>query len=246
MDSEHSAIPGQVARGAGAAPPRRESISGPEALTTPLRATLGAAVLVVGLAVALFVGALFLTVAPRNAISAQHASTIRNVVEPEFAQRWQVFAPDPLWANLQLEVRARLTGRPGTKREVTDWFNFSAGDAAGVRSNPIPARRQVNELRNAWSWYWITHDAKGKAVDRQGVIAERYVLRLALGRLDGEEVEGTIQQIQVRVLSRMITPPAWTEETVDSRPDIRTLAWWNVSAADRPAGASRHLSIAGS
>ena len=240
---ERTGIPGQV--------PRRRDDAGPDTafpdrLPRQYRTTLGVAVLCVGLAVSVFVAMLFLTVAPRNAISAQHASTIRKVVAPEFAQRWQVFAPDPLWSNMQMEVRARLTGGTGQPGEVTDWFNVSAADNAALRFDPVPARRLVNELRNAWNWYWTTHDAKGKAIGKQGAIAEQYFRRLALGRLDGAEVEGTITQIQVRVLHKMITPPAWTGEQVPRQPDIRALPWWTVSVSDRPAGSSPDLSIVGS
>jgi hypothetical protein len=234
---EHSGIPGQVGRSADPVLPPAT----PNRLPRPYRVTVRVAVLGVGLAVTMFVGVLFLTVAPRNAISARYAAALHTVVAPEFAQRWQVFAPDPLWSNLQMEVRAQLTGEGA----VTDWFNVSAGDVAALRSDPAPARRLVNELRNAWDWYWQTHDGTGRAVGRSGEIAEQYLRRLALGRLDGAEVAGTIDRIQVRVLHKMVTPPAWTKETVPAQPDIRELPWWPVSAADRPAGASRELSIAG-
>lgn len=237
VDNERCTIPGQVPRG-----PNGMS---PDPVPTVVTATLGVAVLGVAVVLSVFVGMLFLTVAPSNVLSKQHASAISAVVEPEFSQQWQVFAPDPLQANLQLEVRARLTGRAGAKGPVTDWFNISADDVAAIRSDVLPARRLINELRNAWNWFYWSHDAKNAAVGRSGERSTQYLRRLVLGRLDGEEVDGTITSIQVRVLQRPIAPPKWTGETAEKTPEIRTLPWWKVFPADRPAGASDALLIAG-
>lgn len=248
MDGERRGIPGQVVRERADLRPAAERPGaehvGLEVLPGPARMLVGAAAVAAALALAAVIGVFFLTVAPSNVMSQKHAPTIRQWTQPEFEQRWQLFAPDVPKADLRLEARVEVRGKGGQAAEFSDWIDLSGRDFAALRSDLVPARRLATELPNAWAMYMSTHGVDGAPIGHRGVLSERYLRRLALSRLDASDVGGVVEQVQLRALYLPFQPPPWTGERVDPEPVVQLLPWWPVAASDRAAGTDRALVLA--
>ncbi|MBG0738466.1 hypothetical protein IV500_03365 [Paeniglutamicibacter antarcticus] len=61
--------------------------------------------------------------------------TINAYMTPLFKQYWSVFAPDPIQADTELLIRAKVNGSD------TDWFNISRADVQrSILHHPVPSR----------------------------------------------------------------------------------------------------------
>ncbi|MFD8479165.1 DUF5819 family protein [Kitasatospora sp. NPDC059673] len=197
----------------------------------PARAVLAFAGAGLGAGTLAFLGVLFLQVAPENSVSREYRAQLDAVVYPEFEQNWQLFAPDPLQREVTVAARVQTIADDG-RITTLDWHSLTAGDLAAIRHDPAPSHLDQNLLRRAWDFYVTTHpDGDGPAAaGSRGRLAEQYLKRIALQRIGpgGERV----LQVQLRVDTAAIAPPAWSEEQVDTSVHSRELPWWPVRAED--------------
>ncbi|WP_326707760.1 DUF5819 family protein [Streptomyces cyaneofuscatus] len=187
----------------------------------------------IGLLACAQVAMVFLHVAPSNTLTKQHGKTVDDWIYPEFEQNWKLFAPNPLQQNIAVHVRAEVAGADG--RRTTDWISLTDADADGIRGNLFPSHVHQNELRRGWDFYVNSHDDRNKPNGLRGDLSERYIRRIAMLRLDGVDLGGTVERIQMRSASSLITPPSWSTEKADTRPTYRELPWWPVNPDDLPA-----------
>ncbi|WP_285777838.1 DUF5819 family protein [Microtetraspora sp. NBRC 13810] len=83
--------------------------------------------------------AVFLFVAPRNAISAMSAPVVEGYINPYFRQNWELFAPDPVDYNSRVLVRAKVRDSGGAERQ-TGWLDITAPQLDIVRGTALPRR----------------------------------------------------------------------------------------------------------
>ncbi|MET9253594.1 DUF5819 family protein [Streptomyces sp. NPDC003717] len=176
----------------------------------------------------------FLHVAPANTLSRQHAGLVDDWVYPEFEQNWKLFAPNPLQQDVSVQVRAEVGTADGGIR-TTGWYDLSAEDGRAVAGNPLPSHTQQNELRRAWDFYTATHDSAGRRVGLRGGLAESYLRRIAVLRLERHDAAGpggTLERVQYRSRTTVVPPPPWSAERAATRPAVRELPWWPADGAD--------------
>lgn len=224
------------------APPQHEPAPPPPtgiaALSLRYRIAVALALAVVAVAACVHLGTMFLHVAPSNTVTKQHGQAIDEWVYPEFEQNWKLFAPNPLQQNIAVQVRAEVRAADGGIR-TTRWYDLSALDGAAIDGNLLPSHTQQNALRRAWDFYVGTHDNENRPDGLRGALAERYLRRLVVLRLDREQAGGrgaVVQQVQVRSRTTNVPPPKWSTEQVSDKPAFRELPWWPVTEADRAAG----------
>ncbi|WP_373302043.1 DUF5819 family protein [Streptomyces griseoviridis] len=204
------------------------------------RYQVGAAVAlaVVAVVVSVHLGMTFLHVAPANTVTKQHGDIIDEWVYPEFEQNWKLFAPNPLQQNISVQVRAELRTADGGVR-TTGWYDLSAEDGRAIDGNPLPSHTQQNELRRAWDFYLATHDSADRPVGLRGDLAEAYLRRIAVLRLDraGAARDGDVlDRVQYRSRTGAVPPPEWSGERVSGRTERRELPWWRVPAREAEGG----------
>ncbi|WP_329253840.1 DUF5819 family protein [Streptomyces sp. NBC_01478] len=208
-----------------------------------LRYQIGAALAVAVVAVAALVhlGMVFLHVAPSNTVTKQHGKAIDEWIYPEFEQNWKLFAPNPLQQNIEVQVRADVRTADGTTR-TTGWYDLSAEDGAAIDGNLLPSHTEQNELRRAWDFLTATHDSANRPIGLRGTLAETYLRRIVVLRLDRDDAAGgqggVVQRVQVRSRTTNVPPPEWSDEQVSTTPQYRLLPWWPVPA-DEAAGGVR-------
>ncbi|WP_051709343.1 DUF5819 family protein [Streptomyces sp. NRRL S-350] len=203
------------------------------------RAWSGPARLVLGLAgvglvggTGLFLGAVFLHVAPANSLSRQYRAEVDGIVYPEFEQNWKLFAPNPLQQNVSLDAQVR-TVAPGGATRTHDWTGLTARDIATIRGNPAPSHVDQNLLRRAWDFYDGSHDPQDeKPATPRGKLAEQYLKRIALQRIGRAAGGERILEIRFRVTTATVPPPAWSGESAPPEPRVRELPWWPVADED--------------
>jgi len=210
------------------------------ALSLPYQIGAALALAVVAVAACAHLGMVFLHVAPSNTVTKQHARTIDDWIYPEFEQNWKLFAPNPLQQNIAVEVRADVRTADGGAR-TTAWYDLSALDGEAIHGNPVPSHTQQNELRRAWDFLVASHDAQNRPSGLRGVLAEQYLRRIVVLRLDREDAAGpggTIDRVQVRSRSTNVRPPEWSQEQaqVPEKPTYRVLPWWPVPDGETVAG----------
>ncbi|MFJ9375038.1 DUF5819 family protein [Streptomyces sp. NPDC101455] len=207
-----------------------------------LRYQVGAALAVAIVAVAALVhlGMVFLHVAPSNTVTKQHGKAIDEWIYPEFEQNWKLFAPNPLQQNIEVQVRADVRTADGTTG-TTGWYDLSAEDGAAIDGNLLPSHTEQNELRRAWDFLTATHDNANRPIGLRGTLAETYLRRIVVLRLDRDDAAGKgglVQRVQVRSRTTNVPPPEWSDEQVSTTPQYRLLPWWAVPA-DEAAGGVR-------
>lgn len=216
--------PGAVAPGAGIA-----------ALSLPYQVVAAIGLALAGVFACVHLAMVFLHVAPANTMTKSHGEAVRWWTFPEFEQNWRLFAPNPLQQNVSVEVRAEYLAADG-QRKTTEWVDMTAQDAEEIRGNLFPSHVHQNQLRRGWDFYLGSHDSDNRANGVRGRLAEQYLRRIAMQRLDGEGLDGPVQRVQIRSSSRSIEAPAWSAEKTDTRPVHRVLPWWPITAADLPEG----------
>ncbi|BBC34741.1 hypothetical protein SGFS_060350 [Streptomyces graminofaciens] len=225
--------------------PAPEASSAPEASATPpagiaalsLPHQIGIALVlaVVAVVTCVHIGMVFLHVAPANTVTKQHGQAVDRWVYPEFEQNWKLFAPNPLQANVAVQVRAEVRTSQGVTR-TTGWYDLSALDGAAIDGNLLPSHTQQNELRRAWDFYVSTHDNENRATSSRGDLSQHYLRRIVVTRLDREQAGGegaVVERVQVRSRTTNVPPPDWSEEQVSDKPVVRELPWWTVPGDDR-------------
>lgn len=218
-----------------AAEERSDGSGGIAALSVPSQILVVLALTLVGVVACVHIGMVFLHVAPSNTITKQHGRTIDAWIYPEFEQNWKLFAPNPLQQNIAVQVRAEADAADGGIR-TTGWYDLSALDGEAIDGNPLPSHTQQNELRRAFDFYVASHDDENRPTGPRGDLAERYLRRVVVMRLEREGAAGrgeTVERVQVRSRTTNVPPPAWSEEKVSDEPVIRELPWWPVTGADR-------------
>ncbi|MFF9013278.1 DUF5819 family protein [Streptomyces sp. NPDC014870] len=207
---------------------------------------VAAAVALAGVAVfaCVHLAMVFLHVAPSNTLTKQNGEAVDEWVYPEFEQNWKLFAPNPLQQNIAVEVRAEVEGADGAER-TTGWIGLSAQDAEAIRGNLVPSHTEQNELRRAWDFYLNTHTDDHRPNGLRGVLSEQYIRRIVMLRLDGADLGGTVERIQLRSVTRVVPAPSWSNEKTNTDPSYREFPWWKVTAADLPAGARDDRAEAG-
>ncbi|MFC5151926.1 DUF5819 family protein [Streptomyces amakusaensis] len=205
------------------------------ALSPVYRAVAGVSLALVAGVACVHIAMVFLHVAPSNTVTKRHGETIGAWIYPEFEQNWKLFAPNPLQQNIAVQVKAEIRTREGG-RETTGWINLTAQDAEAIRGNPLPSHIHQNELRRGWDFFLNAHDDKGRATGPRGRLSESYVRRIAMLRLDRQDLGGSVERIRMRSLTTTVEAPPWSEEKTDTRPVERLMPWWTVTPADRPGG----------
>ncbi|GGR74292.1 hypothetical protein GCM10010269_11660 [Streptomyces humidus] len=211
---------------AGAPGPR----TGVAALSPRYQVCAALALAVVAVAVCLQVGMVFLHVAPSNTVTKAHGKAIDDWIYPEFEQNWKLFAPNPLQQNISVQVRAQVRTADGGS-SATGWYDLSAQDGRAIDGNLVPSHTQQNELRRAWDFFTATHDNDNRPVGLRGALAETYLRRIVVLRLERGGVTaggGVVERVQVRSRTSNVTPPKWSTEKVSTDPVYRELSWWSV------------------
>ncbi|MGW0563498.1 DUF5819 family protein [Streptomyces sp. NPDC003016] len=221
--------------------PRHPGASGGiAALSLPYQLVAALALAVVGVVACVHLGMVFLHVAPSNTLTKQNGEAVDDWVYPEFEQNWKLFAPNPLQQNISVQVRAQVRTADG-RWKTSDWIDLTARDGEAIRGNLLPSHTVQNALRRSWDFYTATHDNANKPNGLRGALSERYVRRTVMLRLDGRDLGGKVERIQVRSETVWVKAPPWSEEKTNTRPAHRILPWWPVTGADLPEGA-RHAS----
>ncbi|MEV1052259.1 DUF5819 family protein [Streptomyces sp. NPDC049887] len=231
-----SAGPPDDATGAGdpgEAPLRRRPSGGIAALSLPYQVVAAAALGLVAVFACVHLAMVFLHVAPSNTLTKRHGKGVDEWVYPEFEQNWKLFAPNPLQQNIAVQVRAEVAGPDGSRR-TSDWIDLSAEDGEAIRGNLLPSHVHQNELRRGWDFYGNSHTDDNKPNGLRGQLSERYVRRIVMTRLDGHDLGGRVERIQLRSATRSVKAPLWSREKIDTRPYHRVLPWWTVTTADLP------------
>ncbi|MCX2922177.1 DUF5819 family protein [Streptomyces sp. NEAU-W12] len=219
-------------------PPPSEPRTGVAALPLRHRAVAAVALGTVAVVVCVHIGMAFLHVAPANTVSKEHAEVIEDWIYPEFEQNWKLFAPNPLQQNISVQVRAEVLTPDGGVR-TTGWYDLSAEDGRAIDGNPLPSHTQQNELRRAWDFFVATHDDENRPVGMRGTLAESYLRRIMVMRLDRSDAAGpggVVDRVQGRSRTTDVPPPDWSEEEVSTKPVYRTLPWWPVPEDEARGG----------
>lgn len=176
------------------------------------------ALLVAGV-VATHLFATFLYNSPPNPVSQRYAAPLRTWMTPLFAQNWQLFAPDPLSEQIDVQARASETG----SGRLTAWRDLSSVDEQATYHNPVPSQITLNALRNAVLEWLGTHDSNGNPTGADATLAQQYLANFAVARLTGE-IGGQYSSIQIRLVFTLLSGPGRT--AAQTAPVTRTLTWW--------------------
>lgn len=199
-----------------AAPPRRPT-------RRWSRALVGATAAVTAAAAAVQMAATFLYDAPANPVSAKYRAQIDWWMNPLLNQDWELFAPNPISENLEVDARVSV----GPSAEVTPWTDLSAIDRDGTVGNPAPTHLTMNGLRNAWREYTTTHEASGLPNSPLASVAQQYLENLVLQYLSPRE-PGRIDSVQVRFVVTLIPGPG--RSAAQTAPQTQTLPWWVIGS----------------
>ncbi|MFD5471974.1 DUF5819 family protein [Streptomyces sp. NPDC127105] len=215
--------------------------SGIAALAAPYQVGAVLALAVVAVAACVHLGMVFLHVTPSNTVNRQHAEAVDGWIYPEFEQNWKLFAPNPLQQNIAVQVRAEVGTADGGTR-TTGWYDLSAEDGRAIDGNLLPSHTQQNELRRAWDFYGAAHDADNRPVGLRGALAEQYLRRIVVLRLERGDpggaagAGGVLERVQVRSRTSNVPPPPWSNEKATGKSAYRTLPWWTVPAVETRGG----------
>ena len=186
------------------------------------RALVAAAALVIAVLVGTQLVAVFLYNAPDNTVSKRYSAQISWWMNPLQNQNWQLFAPNPISENVEVDARASV----GPSAGLTPWLDLSAIDQATTVGNPAPSHMTMNALRNAWREFEVTHSTDGRPSTSLAGAAQQYLQNLVLGYLRPRE-SGSIDSIQVRFVVTLI--PGSGRTAAQTAPQTQTLDWWLVA-----------------
>ena len=186
---------------------------------------VGVTVLVTAAVVACQMLASFLYNAPSNVISKTYAAQVSWWMTPLQMQNWELFAPNPISENVEVDARASV----GPLAAVTPWLNLSGIDDAVTQGDPAPSHLTMNALRNAWLKFLQTHSSTGVPDANQPLAgtAQAYLQSLVLTYLRPRESGGAIDSIQVRFVTTLL--PGDDRTSAQTAPQTQTLPWWLVT-----------------
>lgn len=135
-------------------------------LTPGSRVAAGVAVLVVALYVLLSLS----YVAPAGAFKSATAG-LAAAGRPYFSQTWNVFAPNILKANIELEITAQWRG-PDGELQQGEWFSATALELQSAAGQPVPSRivKQTWNLIRAYNTRFLALNAEQRDVVRDTFI----------------------------------------------------------------------------
>lgn len=186
---------------------------------------VGVTVLVTAVLVGCQMLASFLYNAPSNVISKAYATEVSWWMTPLQMQNWQLFAPNPISENVEVDARASV----GPAAAVTPWLNLSAIDDAVTDGDPVPSHLTMNAMRNAWLKFIQTHTSTGTPEAGQPLAgtAQAYLENLVLTYLRPRASGGAIDSIQVRFVTTLL--PGDGRTAAQTAPQTQTLPWWLVT-----------------
>lgn len=208
--------------------PRSRPVDPEDPAARSTRVQLAAAVVAMLLLVGVGFHLLFVTLhaAPPNQASRKYDEHTRQWIYPLFEQNWRLFAPDPLNLNVRVNVRVQLQAADGSLTE-SEWADLTGDDVAHIRGNPFPSKADQNLLRRAWDFYTGSHNTDETRANWQGELAEGYLRRIVVGRLQ-DDGKGRIVAVQLRAVSTPIPPPG--KDRIE--PSVRELGWWETRPDD--------------
>lgn len=200
-----------------------QSAGQPESIPPPTawwsRGLVVLVALLVTAVVATHLFATFLYNAPANPISQRYSAPLKTWMTPVFAQNWQLFAPDPLSEDIDVQARASLSG----DGRMTAWQDLSALDVQATVHDPVPSQITLNALRNAVLEWLDTHDSAGNPTGQNAAIVQQYLSNMAVDRLSAT-IGGHYASIQIRLIFTLLPGPGRT--AAQTAPQVRTLNWW--------------------
>ncbi|WCD83942.1 hypothetical protein KPP03845_100261 [Streptomyces xanthophaeus] len=171
----------------------------------------------------------FLHVAPSNPVSKRYNSQVNGWVYPLFEQNWRLFAPDPDSFNRKILARTAHTDSKGSVR-VTPWLDLAAVDHSAVDHNVFPSHTSQNLLRRAWTSYVETHGGSDTARSERAVMLQQYLRNIAADRVTARNDGGTVEFIQLRVVTLPVAAPGAAAGNRPPAPtEDRLLPWWKVT-----------------
>ena len=170
-------------------------------------------------AAAVHLTATFFFNAPSNVVSQRYQTQLTWWTSPLLTQNWQLFAPNPISENVEIDARASVGG----SASITPWVDLSAIDQAVSTDNPAPSHLTMNALRNAWLEYTNTHGTDNQPNAPLAATAQQYLQSLVLGYLR-PHVSGTIDSVQVRFIVTLVPGDGRTAQQM--APQTQTLPWW--------------------
>lgn len=170
-------------------------------------------------AAAVHLTATFFANAPSSVVTQRYHTQLTWWTSPLLTQNWQLFAPNPISENVEIDARASVGG----SGSVTSWIDLSAIDQAASTDNPAPSHLTMNALRNAWLEYTSTHDADDRPNAPLAATAQQYLQSLVLGYLR-PHVSGSIASVQVRFIVTLVPGDGRTAQQM--APQTQTLPWW--------------------
>ncbi|WP_149180482.1 DUF5819 family protein [Streptomyces sp. TRM49041] len=217
-----------------APPPETEPVSGggasPPSLSLPAELTVAFATVLCVLAALTHVCLVFLYVAPSNTVSQRYGKQIDAWIYPYFEQNWQLFAPNPESVRWRISARSAAVAPDGS-RQVGEWLDLTAVDAAAVRHTPFPSHTAQNMLRRAWAVY------DQQSTSERGRMLQEYLANIAAERLAVAGTQPRFEAVQLRVVRTPIAPPGSSAPTNVSSggalSSARYLPWWQVDSHDR-------------
>ncbi|MBR7836674.1 hypothetical protein KDL01_25565 [Actinospica durhamensis] len=174
-------------------------------------------------AAAVHLTATFFYNAPSNVVSQRYHAQINWWMNPLLTQNWQLFAPNPLSENVEIDARASV----GTSAALTGWVDLSADDQAASTHDPAPSHLTMNALRNAWMEYTGTHTYAGQPDAPLAATSEAYLRSLVLGYLR-PHVSGSIDSLQVRFVVTLVPGDGRTAQQLAAQ--TQTLPWWVMNS----------------
>ncbi|MEY9965530.1 hypothetical protein ABIA33_003576 [Streptacidiphilus sp. MAP12-16] len=209
-----------------------EDTGSPPPLSRPARLVVALAVAACVTTAIVHVCLVFLYVAPSNTVSQRYAQQINAWIYPYFEQNWQLFAPDPQYAQPQISARVATTS-PNGARKVGDWVDLTAVDVAEVRDNPFPSHTAQNMLRRAWAAYADAHGTGGSSDSERARMLQAYLLNIATERV-ADQSNRAFDAVQLRVVVNPIAPEARAAGGAPpvAASNIRYLPWWQVTSLD--------------
>jgi len=187
------------------------------------RAVVALAVVLTAGAAAVHLTATFFLNAPSNLVSRRYQAQLTWWTSPLLTQNWQLFAPNPISENLEIDARASV----GPSASLTPWIDLTALDQAVSTDNPAPSHLTMNALRNAWLEFAGTHDTNGKPTGPLADTAQQYLQSLVVGYLR-PHVSGAIDSVQVRFVITLVPGDGRTAQ--QTAPQTQTLPWWVMGA----------------
>ncbi|UGQ15238.1 DUF5819 family protein [Yinghuangia sp. ASG 101] len=218
----------EAARGSGPPPPAVVfDPEDPEARSPRVRMAAAAVTVLLLVGVAFHLLFVFLHVAPENRASREYQEQTRDWIYPVFEQNWHLFAPDPLNTNTRVNARVQYRSADGTVT-TSEWMDLTGDDVAHIRGNPFPSKADQNLLRRAWEFYSGSHDSEGNRTTGRAELAEEYLRRIVVKRMQADGRADGIVAVQIRAVLTPIGAP----DAVPPAPTTREFVWWETRPDD--------------